>query len=97
MAVYLPGQGTFEAMFVKIRLLENRISQSSCLMNLAFGLVKCWVKCEINCWKALPLADTILSFFLYLRVLSSFLTTSAHGGYFLRHLLKMSHREQEFS
>jgi len=41
MAVNLPRQGTFEAMFVRIRLFENRTPQSSCLMkDIAKGQAK---------------------------------------------------------
>jgi len=62
MAVNLPRQGTFEVVFVGIRLYENMTPRSNCVMNLVFGLVDCWVRCEINFWKALPLVDRILSF-----------------------------------
>jgi len=49
-------------MFVRIRLLANRIPQRRSVMNLVFGLDNFSVRCEVNFWKSLPLVDKILSF-----------------------------------
>jgi len=47
-------------MLVKTRLPENTTPQSSCLVNLVFGLLNWLVNCEMNSWKVSPLDLTML-------------------------------------